>query len=62
MPKVKMTRPIGGFAQGDERELSQADAQRLVDRGAAEFVGKARGAAERNKSKGAAQSNKSAAK
>lgn len=31
--KVKMLRAVGGFAVGDERELSAADAKRLEARG-----------------------------
>lgn len=36
--KVKMLRGLGGFAEGDERELSAADAKRLEGRGVVKTV------------------------
>ena len=36
--KVKMLRAIGGFEEGDERELSAADAKRLEARGVVKIV------------------------
>lgn len=37
--KVKMLRAVGGFDEGDERELSAADAKRLEARGVVKIMG-----------------------
>lgn len=37
--KVKMLRAVGGFEEGDERELSAADAKRLEARGVVKVAG-----------------------
>jgi hypothetical protein len=49
--KVTVLRAVGGYAEGDTRELSPADAKRLGDRG----VVKAIGAAPQNKMEPAPQ-------
>lgn len=36
--KVKMLRAIGGYAEGDERELSATDAKRLEARGVVKIM------------------------
>ncbi|WP_447910566.1 hypothetical protein [Brevundimonas bullata] len=36
--KVKVLRDVGGFAVGDERELSPSDAKRLEARGIVEIL------------------------
>lgn len=59
MVSIKMLRAVGGYDVGDEREVSQADAKRLVDRGIAERVAeKADKKRTSNKAEGASSGNK----
>lgn len=57
--KVKMLRAIGGYAVGDERDLSTADAKRLEARGVARIVKAKADSAPKNKAEPAPK-NKSA--
>lgn len=48
--KVEMLRALGGYAEGDERELSPGDAKRLEARGVVRIIkAKAEPTAPRNK-------------
>lgn len=60
MVKVKMLRPIGGYEEGDTRDLSAADAKRLEARGAVQIVDgkKADKRATANKSEGRSKADK----